>query len=178
MLESYVLDSGDRAMTWTRWRSSISITTTSFEEVAGKGAKQISFNQVTLEQATPYAAEDADITLRLHQALWPKLEAAPALRRVFIEIEMPLVPVLSRLERQGALVDGALLAVQSRELGERLLEIEARAFEVAGQRFNLGSPKQLQEILFDKLGLPQIGKTPTGQPSTAEPVLQELAERL
>ncbi|MBK8305952.1 MAG: DNA polymerase I [Gammaproteobacteria bacterium] len=177
MLESYVLDSvGSRHDMDSLALKHLDYRTTSFEEVAGKGAKQISFNQVNLDQATPYAAEDADITLRLHQALWPQLESAPALCRVFTEIEMPLVPVLSRLERHGALVDGALLAVQSRELGERLLEIEARAFEVAGQRFNLGSPKQLQDILFDKLGLPQIGKTPTGQPSTAEPVLQELAE--
>ena len=129
-----------------------------------------------LEQAGRYAAEDADITLRLHRALWPQLEACPGLRSVFERIEMPLVPVLSRLERTGALVDAKLLQVQSRELGEKLREIEARAHDLAGQPFNLGSPKQLQEILFDKLGLPKVGKTPTGQASTAEPVLQELAE--
>jgi DNA polymerase-1 len=148
-----------------------------YEEVAGKGAKQIGFSQVKLEDAARYAAEDADITLRLHRTLWPQLEAQPALERVFREIEMPLVPVLSRLERQGALVDAQLLAKQSKELGERLLQVEASAHNLAGGPFNLGSPKQLQEILFERLGLPQIGKTPTGQPSTAEPVLAELAEQ-
>ena len=150
--------------------------TIKFEDVAGKGARQISFNQMQLEEAGRYAAEDADITLRLHRALWPQLEACAPLRSVFEQIEMPLVPVLSRLERTGALVDAKLLQVQSRELGEKLREIEGRAHELAGQPFNLGSPKQLQEILFDKLGLPKVGKTPTGQASTAEPVLQELAE--
>ncbi len=177
MLESYVLDSvGSRHDMDTLALRHLDYHTIKFEDVAGKGARQITFNQVQLEQAGRYAAEDADITLRLHRALWPQLEACPGLRSVFERIEMPLVPVLSRLERTGALVDAKLLQVQSRELGEKLREIEARAHDLAGQPFNLGSPKQLQEILFDKLGLPKVGKTPTGQASTAEPVLQELAE--
>ncbi len=177
MLESYVLDSvGSRHDMDTLALRHLDYHTIKFEDVAGKGAKQITFNQVQLEQAGRYAAEDADITLRLHRALWPQLEACEPLRGVFERIEMPLVPVLSRLERTGALVDAKLLQVQSRELGEKLREIEARAHDLAGQPFNLGSPKQLQEILFDKLGLPKVGKTPTGQASTAEPVLQELAE--
>jgi DNA polymerase-1 len=177
MLESYVLDSvGSRHDMDTLALRHLDYRTISFEDVAGKGARQITFNQVKVEDAGRYAAEDADITLRLHRALWPQLEACAPLRRVFEQIEMPLVPVLSRLERTGALVDAKLLHVQSRELGEKLREIEARAHELAGQPFNLGSPKQLQEILFDKLGLPKVGKTPTGQASTAEPVLQELAE--
>jgi DNA polymerase-1 len=177
MLESYVLDSvGSRHDMDTLALRHLDYHTIKFEDVAGKGARQISFNQVQLEEAGRYAAEDADITLRLHRALWPQLEACAPLRSVFEQIEMPLVPVLSRLERTGALVDAKLLQVQSRELGEKLREIEGRAHELAGQPFNLGSPKQLQEILFDKLGLPKVGKTPTGQASTAEPVLQELAE--
>jgi DNA polymerase-1 len=178
MLESYVLDSvGSRHDMDSLALKHLDYRTIHFEDIAGKGAKQISFNQVKLEDAARYAAEDADITLRLHHCLWPQLEAAPTLRRVFEEIEMPLVPVLSRLERTGALVDTALLAVQSRELGERLLEVEASAHALAGQPFNLGSPKQLQEILFDKLGLKSVQKTPTGQPSTAEPALEALAEQ-
>ena len=178
MLESYVLDSvGSRHDMDSLAQKHLGYRTIPYEEVAGKGAKQIGFSQVKLEDATRYAAEDADITLRLHRRLWPQLEAQPALERVFREIEMPLVPVLSRLERQGALVDAQLLAKQSKEIGERLLEVEASAHTLAGGPFNLGSPKQLQEILFERLGLPQIGKTPTGQPSTAEPVLAELAEQ-
>jgi DNA polymerase-1 len=177
MLESYVLDSvGSRHDMDTLALRHLDYHTIKFEDLAGKGARQITFNQVKVEDAGRYAAEDADITLRLHRALWPQLEACAPLRRVFEQIEMPLVPVLSRLERTGALVDATLLHVQSRELGEKLREIEARAHDLAGQPFNLGSPKQLQEILFDKLGLPKVGKTPTGQASTAEPVLQELAE--
>jgi DNA polymerase-1 len=178
MLESYVLDSvGSRHDMDSLAQKHLGYRTIPYEEVAGKGAKQIGFSQVKLEDAARYAAEDADITLRLHRTLWPQLEAQPALERVFREIEMPLVPVLSRLERQGALVDAQLLAKQSKELGERLLQVEASAHNLAGGPFNLGSPKQLQEILFERLGLPQIGKTPTGQPSTAEPVLAELAEQ-
>jgi DNA polymerase-1 len=177
MLESYVLDSVGRHDMDSLALKHLDHHTIHFEDVAGKGAKQISFSQVSLEKATPYAAEDADVTLRLHRVLWPQLEAASSLRRVFEDIEMPLVPVLSRLERQGALLDLALLAEQSRELGEKLLAIEARAYEVAGQPFNLGSPKQLQEILFEKLGLPSVAKTPTGQPSTNEAALAELAEQ-
>jgi len=177
MLESYVLDA-----TATRHDMDslalkyLGVRTILYEEVAGKGAKQIAFNQVALEQAVPYAAEDADITLQLHQALWPKLQAQPTLQQVFQSIDLPLVPVLSRMERHGALVSRELLSQQSHELGLRLLELEQNAYELAGQNFNLGSPKQLGEILFEKLGLPVKQKTPTGAPSTAEDVLAELAE--
>ena len=150
-------------------------TTIHFEDIAGKGAKQLTFNQIKVEDAAPYAAEDADITLRLHQRLWPELEAIPSLKRVFTDIEMPLVPVLSNIERNGALVDANLLGQQSIELGERMVELERKAYDIAGQEFNLGSPKQLGAILFDQLKLPIIKKTPTGSPSTAEEVLQELA---
>jgi DNA polymerase-1 len=150
-------------------------TTIHFEDIAGKGAKQLTFNQIELEQAGPYAAEDADVTLRLHQTLWPRLHEQPGPAAVFRDIEIPLVPVLSRIERNGALVDGRLLAEQSLELGASLAELEQRAHHLAGQPFNLGSPKQLGEILYVKLGLPVTRKTPTGAPSTAEDVLQELA---
>ncbi len=176
MLESYVLDS-----TATRHdMDSLALkylgqSTIHFEDIAGKGAKQLSFNEIKLEEAGPYAAEDADITLRLHEALWPKLDGQGALTKVFTDIEVPLVPVLSRIERQGALLSREMLARQSRELGERLEEIKAQAYELAGQEFNLGSPKQLGEILFEKLELPVIKKTPKGAPSTAEEVLVELA---
>ena len=147
----------------------------SFEDIAGKGKKQLTFNQIELEKASPYAAEDADITLRLHQAIYPGLESEASLAKVFHEIEMPLVDVMSRLERNGAKVDGTLLGKQSLEIGERLTELERQAHEMAGEPFNLASPKQLQALLFEKLGLPVIKKTPKGQPSTAEEVLQELA---
>ncbi|NCF18341.1 MAG: DNA polymerase I [Haliea sp.] len=176
MLESYVLDS-----TATRHdMDSLALKylgqkTIHFEDIAGKGAKQLTFNQVKVEDAGPYAAEDADITLRLHRALWPKLEGEPGLRGVFTDIELPLVPVLSRIERQGALLSPELLGRQSEELGKRLAELQARAHQLAGQEFNLGSPKQLGEILFEKLELPVIKKTPKGAPSTAEDVLVELA---
>ncbi|MGI2026358.1 DNA polymerase I [Endozoicomonas acroporae] len=149
--------------------------TIKYEDIAGKGAKQLTFNQIELEKAGPYAAEDADITLRLHLAIWEQLQAEPVLTAVFREIEMPLVDILSRIERHGALVDGVLLKQQSLEIGQRLKELEQAAHDVAGQAFNLSSPKQLQELLFDKLQLPVIKKTPKGQPSTAEEVLQELA---
>ena len=176
MLESYVLDS-----TATRHdMDSLALKylgqkTIHFEDIAGKGAKQLSFNQIRLEEAGPYAAEDADITLRLHEALWPGLAEEPALRSVFEEIELPLVPVLSRIERQGALLSRELLEEQSEELGIRLTELRDQAWDLAGQEFNLGSPKQLGEILFGKLQLPVIKKTPKGAPSTAEEVLVELA---
>jgi len=176
MLESYVLDS-----TATRHdMDSLALKylghkTIHFEDIAGKGAKQLTFNQVKLEEAGPYAAEDADITLRLHQALWPRLEQEPGLGSVFKTIEMPLVPVLSRIERQGALISRELLVQHSQELGVRLQELERHAYDLAGQEFNLGSPKQLGEILFTKLELPIIKKTPKGAPSTAEEVLAELA---
>lgn len=176
MLESYVLDS-----TATRHdMDSLSLKylghkTVSFEEIAGKGAKQLTFNQIDLEKASHYAAEDADITLRLHQTLHPKLIEEPTLKTVFEEIEMPLVSILSKIERTGALIDADMLRLHSQQLAKRMLELEKEAHDLAGQTFNLGSPKQLGEILFEKLGLPIIQKTPKGAPSTAEPVLQELA---
>ncbi|MBT8767408.1 DNA polymerase I [Metapseudomonas boanensis] len=178
MLESYVLDS-----TATRHdMDSLALkylghSTIRFEDIAGKGAKQLTFDQIALEQAGPYAAEDADVTLRLHQALWQKLEAIPSLAKVLREIEMPLVPVLARIERNGAYVDARLLGQQSLELGEKMVALERQAFEHAGQEFNLGSPKQLGAILYEKLGLPVLAKTATGQPSTAENVLADLAEQ-
>jgi len=176
MLESYVLDSvATRHDMDSLALKYLNETTISFADVAGKGAAQITFNQVALEQAGPYAAEDADITLRLHQALWPQLVAEPTLATVFSDIELPLVPVLSRIERTGALVDSTLLFQQSQELAERLAELETEAWDLAGQQFNLASPKQLGEILFDKLGIPLLKKTEKGAPSTKEEVLQELA---
>jgi DNA polymerase-1 len=150
--------------------------TIKYEEVAGKGAKQIGFNEVALEQAAPYAAEDADITLRLHQTLWPKLEGALTLADLYKDMEVPLLSVLSRIERNGVLVDAAMLQQQSGELAAKMQRIEAEAFEEAGESFNLSSPKQIQGILFDKLGLPVLKKTPKGAPSTAEEVLAELAQ--
>lgn len=176
MLESYVLNSiGSRHNMDDLAQKYLDHTTILFEDIAGKGAKQLTFNQIKVEDAAPYAAEDADITLRLHQRLWPELEAIPSLKRVFTDIEIPLVPVLSNIERNGALVDANLLGQQSIELGERMVELERKAYDIAGQEFNLGSPKQLGAILFDQLKLPVIKKTPTGSPSTAEEVLQELA---
>jgi DNA polymerase-1 len=176
MLESYVLDStGTRHDMDSLALKYLGTKTIHFEDIAGKGAKQLSFNQIKVEEAGPYAAEDADITLRLHEALWPRLEGQGALTSVFTDIELPLVPVLSRIERQGALISRELLQTQSSELGQRLEELKGRAHELAGQEFNLGSPKQLGEILFEKLELPVIKKTPKGAPSTAEDVLAELA---
>ena len=178
MLESYVLDAGaNRHDMDTLALKYLGHKAIAYEDVAGKGAKQIGFQEVPLEQAGEYAAEDADITLRLHQALWPRLGDHPRLKTLFEEIEMPLVPVLSRMERTGVLVDADMLRAQSRELAEEMARIEAAAHAEAGGPFNLGSPKQIQEILFERLGLPVIAKTPKGQPSTAESVLQELAER-
>jgi DNA polymerase-1 len=176
MLESYVLDSiATRHDMDSLALKYLGHSTIHFEDVAGKGAKQITFDQVPVEQAGPYAAEDADITLRLHDTLWPRLEAEPGLVSVFRDIEMPLVPVLSKIERNGALLDRGLLEQQSGELGTRLRELEAQAHELAGGEFNLGSPKQLGQILFERLQLPVIKKTPKGAPSTAEEVLAELA---
>lgn len=176
MLESYVLDStGTRHDMDSLALKYLGQRAISFEEVAGKGAKQLTFNQVAVEQAATYAAEDADITLRLHQTLWPKLEKAERLCDLYRDVEMPLVPVLARIERNGALVNRQLLADHSHELSERMAELEHKAHELAGQTFNLGSPKQLGEILFEKLSLPVIKKTPKGAPSTAEDVLAELA---
>jgi DNA polymerase-1 len=146
-----------------------------FEDIAGKGAKALTFNQIAIEKAAPYAAEDADITLRLHQALYPKLAQDAGLLNVYNQIEMPLLPVLQRIERTGALIDGKLLQQQSLQLAAQLDQLQKEAFELAGEEFNLSSPKQLGEILFNKLKIPAIKKTATGQASTAEDVLQELA---
>ncbi|WP_058120324.1 DNA polymerase I [Photobacterium kishitanii] len=176
MLESYVYNSvvGRHDMDSLALRY-LEHKNISFEDIAGKGKKQLTFNQIDLEQAGPYAAEDADITLRLHNALYPKVAADEKLKKVFETIEMPLVPVLSRMERTGVYIDSMLLGSQSIELAQRLDEIEKLAYELAGQEFNLSSPKQLQAILFEKMGLPIIKKTPSGTPSTNEEVLQELA---
>ena len=177
MLESYVLNSvGTRHDMDSVARHYLGIETIHYQDVAGKGAKQLTFNQVALEQAAPYAAEDADITLKLHQHLWGELAKVPALQNVYVDIEQPLVPVLLQMEEIGVLLDRNMLKKQSGELAESMLALEAKAHELAGGPFNLGSPKQLQEILFTNLGLPIIRKTPKGQPSTAEDVLQELAD--
>ncbi|MFQ2669430.1 DNA polymerase I [Aeromonas caviae] len=177
MLESYVLNStASRHDMDSLARRYLNVETISFEDIAGKGVKQLTFNQIELEQAAPYAAEDADITLRLHQALWGKLSAEPGLAKVFSEIELPLLPVLARMERLGTTIEPKLLHQQSQEIEVRLAELEKQAHELAGQEFNLSSPKQLGEILFTKLGLPIVKKTPKGAPSTAEEVLAELAE--
>ena len=176
MLESYVLDSvATRHDMDSLAAHYLDETTTSFSDVAGKGATQLTFNQVVLEQAAPYACEDADITLRLHEALWPQVASHPSLVNVFTDIELPLLPVLSKIERNGALVDGTQLFHQSTELSERLAELETQAWDLAGQQFNLASPKQLGEILFEKLEIPVLKKTAKGAPSTKEEVLQELA---
>jgi DNA polymerase-1 len=176
MLESYVLDSvATRHDMDSLAEKYLDEETIKFADVAGKGAGQLTFNQVALEEAGPYAAEDADITLRLHQALWSKVSVEPTLKRVFADIELPLVPVLSRIERAGALVDDTLLFQQSQELAVRIIELEKQAWELAGQEFNLASPKQLGEILFTKLEIPVLKKTAKGAPSTKEEVLQELA---
>lgn len=176
MLESYVLDSvATRHDMDSLAAEYLGETTISFTDVAGKGAFQLTFNQVPLEEAAPYAAEDADITLRLHQVLWPELRKHASLEKVFNDIELPLLPVLSRIERTGALVDGTLLFQQSNELAKRLGELETEAWDLAGQQFNLASPKQLGEILFEKLEIPVLKKTAKGAPSTKEEVLQELA---
>ena len=176
MLESYVLDS-----TATRHdMDSLALKylghrTVHFEDIAGKGAKQLTFNQVELEKAAHYAAEDADITLRLHQTLWPRLSKDDAPRWLFEEIEVPLIPVLSRMERNGVRVDADLLRRQSQDLAQGMRKLEQEAYEAAGEEFNLGSPRQIQTILFEQQGLPVRAKTPKGQPSTAESVLQDLA---
>ncbi|QXI43301.1 DNA polymerase I [Pseudomonas wayambapalatensis] len=176
MLESYVLDStATRHDMDSLAQKYLDHSTIAFEDIAGKGAKQLTFNQIHLDKAGPYAAEDADITLRLHHALQARLAKTPSVQPVLMDIEMPLVPVLARIERQGALVDAELLKVQSGELGVKMAELERRAFELAGEEFNLGSPKQLGVILYDKLGMPVLSKTAKGQASTAEAVLADLA---
>jgi DNA polymerase I len=176
MLESYVLDSvATNHEIESAAAKYLGIKTIRYEDVAGRGAKQLPFNQVEVDRAAEYAAEDADVTLRLHQAIWPRLEAVPRLKALYETIEQPLVPVLYRMERAGVLVDRNLLRAQSSELAARMEELKTQAHSAAGGAFNLDSPKQLQEILFGKLGLPAMRKTPTGQPSTAEDVLEELA---
>ncbi len=176
MLESYVADStGTRHDMDSLALKYLGEKTIHFEDVAGKGAKQLTFNQIAIEDAAPYAAEDADITLRLHQVLWPKVQESKGLERVFNEVEIPLVPVLSKVERNGAIVSANLLHKQTQELGDRLKEIEQQAYDLAGEEFNLASPKQLGHILFEKLNIPVLKKTAKGAPSTKEEVLQELA---
>ena len=177
MLESYVYNSvATRHDMDSLARVYLDEQTISYESIAGKGAKQLTFNQIDLEQAGPYAAEDADITLRLHHALSPKLQETGKLESVYRDIDLPLVPVLSRMEQRGTLISASTLRNHSQQLAERMAELEEQAHEVAGEAFNLGSPKQLQAILYDKLGLRVVKKTPKGAPSTAEPVLQELAD--
>jgi len=176
MLESYVLDSTRRHNMDDMALRLLGRETTHFEDVAGKGAKQLTFNQVALEQAGPYAAEDADITLQLHEKLSAELEKEPKLQSVYQDIELPLLSVLLKIERNGVKIDAAMLQVQSQQLAERMKEVESQAYEEAGETFNLASPKQLSTILFEKLEIPSAKKTKTGQYSTAESVLQELAE--
>ena len=179
MLESYVLDSvGTRRHSLEALATKhLRFDTTRYEDIAGKGAKQLDFPALAVEAATDYAAEEADVALRLHEALWPRLEATGRLRSVYEEIELPLLSVLSRVEQAGALVDAGLLAEQGRELGVRVEALAEQAYEAAGRTFNLGSPKQLQEVLYDEMGLTPLRKTQTGQRSTAEAVLQEYADR-
>ena len=176
MLESYTLDStGNRHDMDSLALKFLGRRTITFEDIAGKGSKQITFNQVELDKATAYAAEDADVTLQLHQTLWPRLNTAPGLKHIFENIEMPLVPVLVHIERNGVLIDPEKLATQGEGLQKRADELEQEAFKIATAEFNMNSPKQLQEVLFQQLKLPILQKTPTGQPSTADGVLQELA---
>ena len=177
MLESYVLNStATRHDLDSTARRYLGVETIHYEDVAGKGAKQLAFNDVPVEAAAEYSAEDADVALRLHRRLWPQLEATPGLARLYAEIEQPLVPVLLDMEHCGVLVDARMLRRQSQELARGLVELERRAHEVAGRPFNVESPKQLREVLFGELGLPVKRKTPSGDPSTAEDVLEELAE--
>ncbi|HEX3843935.1 MAG TPA: DNA polymerase I, partial [Steroidobacteraceae bacterium] len=176
MLESYVWNSvGTRHDMDSAALCYLGLRTITYEDVTGKGAKQIAFSQVPVERAAEYAAEDADVTLRLHRALWPRIATLPALARLYEEIEQPLVPVLARMERQGVLVDRDLLKAQSSKFATQLQELLQQARREAGFDINVDSPKQLQQVLFEKLGLPVMRKTPTGQPSTAEDVLEELA---
>ena len=177
MLESYVWNSvAIRHDMDSAAEKYLGIRTIHYEDVAGKGAKQISFSQVPVDKAAEYSSEDADVTLRLHQVLWPQLESTPALKKLYEEIEQPLVPVLLGMEHHGVLLDRQMLRAQSSELAKRLMEVLGEAHQEAGAPFNLDSPKQLCNILFEKMQLPVVRKTPTGQPSTAEDVLEELAE--
>ena len=176
MLESYVLNStGSRHDMDTLAQNYLNHRTVHYEEIAGKGAKQLTFNQIDLEQAAFYAAEDADITLRLHEVLWPKVAAEDTLKKILQEIEVPLASILARMEQQGVLIDSQQLSQQSQQLATRIMELEKEVHEMAGEAFNLGSTKQLQHILFEKMELPVVKKTPKGAPSTSEEVLQELA---
>ena len=177
MLQSYVLDStATRHDMDSLAEKYLRRTTIHFEDIAGKGKKQITFDQIEIDVAAPYAAEDADITLQLHQTLWPQIQAIPSLLDVYLNIEMPLIPVLNQLERNGVNIDFWMLQQQSDQLAVQIDNFEQQAFEVAGEQFNLASPKQLQAILYEKLEYPIRKKTPKGQPSTAEAVLQELAD--
>jgi DNA polymerase-1 len=177
MLESYVWNAtATRHDMDSLAKKYLGVDTIKYEQVAGKGAKQISFSQVDLDTACRYAAEDADVTLRLHRALWPKLESEPKLRAVYQDIEIPLVPVLAEMERRGVLIDGDVLRLQSQQLGKRMVELQQQSYALAGHEFNLDSPKQLQAVLFDELGLQAKLKTPTGQPSTNEEALEAIAD--
>ncbi|WP_295402649.1 DNA polymerase I [uncultured Thiocystis sp.] len=176
MLESYVLDStATRHNMDALAKKYLDYDTVHFEDIAGKGVKQLSFDQIPLEQAGHYAAEDADIALRLHRSFWPRLEATPSLAHLYRSIEMPLVPILSRIERTGVRIDSGLLARQSQDLGRRIAALETQAYASAGHPFNIGSPKQIGAIFFEELGLPVLAKTPKGAPSTSEDVLERLA---
>ncbi|MEE8233453.1 MAG: DNA polymerase I [Gammaproteobacteria bacterium] len=177
MLQSYILDStASRHDMDSLALKYLQRTTTHYEDVAGKGSKQIPFNQVAIEQAAPYAAEDADITLQLHQNFWRELQRNKKLQHIYETIEIPLISVLSHVERNGVMVDAEMLTQQSHELASRMSEIEQEAHDLAKQTFNISSPKQIQEILYEDMQLPVLAKTPKGQPSTAESVLQELAQ--
>jgi DNA polymerase-1 len=177
MLESYVLNStATNHSLDSTVEKYLGVKTIRYEDVAGRGARQLTFNQVPVDRAAEYSAEDADVTLQLHRTLWQQIEAVPTLKRLYEEIEQPLVDVLKRMEEDGVLIDREMLKRQSGELSKRMREIEVEAHREAGAPFNLESPRQLQEILFNKLQLPSMRKTPTGQPSTAEDVLEELAE--
>ena len=176
MLQSYVLDStASRHDLDSLAQKHLDITTIHYEDIAGKGSKQLAFHHIPIEQAAPYAAQDADITLQLHEKLWPQLSALEPLKKLYEDMEIPLLGVLSRIERNGVMVDTDMLAKQSRELSGRMAALEQEACAVAGQTFNMGSPKQIQTILYEKMALPVLAKTPKGQPSTAESALQELA---
>ncbi len=176
MMESYVLDSASNTHNMDALALKyLGLRTITFEDIAGKGSKQLTFNQVEIEKAGVYAAEDADITLQLHETLWPRINEEQGIKRIFEEIEMPLIPVLAHIERTGVLIDPEKLRQQGKELQQRLTELEQEAFILANIEFNMNSPKQLQEVLFQKLNLPVLQKTPTGQASTADNVLQELA---
>ena len=178
MLESYVLNAGGgRHDMDSLAERHLNHKTIHFEDIAGKGAKQLTFDQIDIGEAGPYAAEDADITLRLHETLWPQIEQEPSLRRVLTEIEVPLLGVLSRIERTGVRLDRKMLERQGNEMAKQMHDLEQRAYAIAGHKFNMGSPKQIGQIFFEELGLPVIAKTPKGAPSTAESVLQELAEQ-